>query len=139
VIAAAKKAQIHSFIISLPQGYDTRIGERGLLISGGQRQRLLIARVLLKDAPLLILDEALANLDWITAREVMGMIQDLDQERTEVIVTHRLVGLEDAEEILVLKEGRIIERGRHAALLERGGYYQRMYASQNQSLLENGL
>ncbi|MGD9092227.1 MAG: thiol reductant ABC exporter subunit CydD, partial [Anaerolineales bacterium] len=139
IVEAASKAQIHSFIISLPKGYDTTIGERGLQLSGGQRQRLLIARALLKDSPLLFLDEALANLDWITARQVMGMIKDLKRGRTEVIVTHRLVGLEDVDEILVLKDGRIIERGRHETLLERGGYYQRMYASQNQALIEDAL
>jgi ATP-binding cassette subfamily C protein CydC len=137
MIESARKAQIHSFILSLPQGYDTYIGERGYLLSGGQRQRLLIARTLLKDAPLLILDEATANLDWITEREVMGSIKDLKRGGTQVIVTHRLVGLEDVDEILVLKQGRIIERGRHETLLESGGYYQRMYTAQNQALIED--
>jgi ATP-binding cassette subfamily C protein CydCD len=137
MIESARKAQIHSFILSLPQGYDTYIGERGYLLSGGQRQRLLIARTLLKDAPLLILDEATANLDWITEREVMGRIKDLKRGGTQVIVTHRLVGLEDVDEILVLKQGRIIERGRHETLLESGGYYQRMYTAQNQALIED--
>lgn len=137
VIGAARDAQIHSFILSLPQGYDTVIGERGLLLSAGQRQRLLIARALLKDSPLLILDEATTNLDWITERKVMGTIEDLKRGRTQVIVTHRLVGLEDVDEILVLRQGRIIERGRHHELLERGGYYQHMYESQIETLIED--
>ena len=129
---AAQRAQIHSFVQSLPQGYDTWIGEQGLRLSGGERQRLAIARALLKDAPILILDEATANLDPVTEREVMQSIRELMQGRTTLIATHRLVGLEDADEILVLQGGHVIERGRHAELIEANGLYRRMWSLQNQ-------
>lgn len=131
---AAQRAQIHSFVQSLPQGYDTWIGEQGLRLSGGERQRLAIARALLKDAPILILDEATANLDPLTERQVLQSIHELMQGRTTLVVTHRLVGLEDADEILVLQGGRVIERGRHAGLIEAKGPYRRMWDLQNQIL-----
>ena len=131
---AAQRAQIHSFVQSLPQGYDTWIGEQGLRLSGGERQRLAIARALLKDAPILILDEATANLDPVTERQVMQSIRELMQGRSTLIATHRLVGLEDADEILVLQCGRVIERGRHAGLIEANGLYRRMWDLQNQIL-----
>jgi ABC-type multidrug transport system fused ATPase/permease subunit len=131
---AAQRAQIHSFVQSLPHGYDTWIGEQGQRLSGGERQRLAIARALLKDAPILILDEATANLDPVTEREVMQSIRELMQGRTTLIVTHRLVGLEDADEILVLQCGRVIERGRHAELIKANGMYRRMWGLQNQIL-----
>ena len=131
---AAQRAQIHSFIQSLPEGYDTWIGEQGLRLSGGERQRLAIARALLKDAPILMLDEAAANLDPVTEREVMQSIRELMRGRTTLISTHRLVGLEDADEILVLQSGRVVERGRHARLIEANGVYRRMWDLQNQVL-----
>ena len=131
---AAQQAQIHEFIETLPQGYDTWIGEQGLRLSAGQRQRLAIARALLKDAPLLILDEPTANLDTLTERNVMRAIHALMAGRTTLIITHRLVGLEVADEILALRAGRVVERGRHHDLLQMGGMYRRMWDLQSQVL-----
>jgi thiol reductant ABC exporter CydC subunit len=136
VIQAARLAQVHEFIQSLPQGYDTWIGEQGLRLSGGQRQRLAIARAILKDAPVLILDEPTANLDALTEREVAASLQAVAAGRTTLLITHRLVGLEAADEILVLRAGRVAERGRHHDLMQLGGLYRRMWDLQNQILLE---
>jgi ABC-type multidrug transport system fused ATPase/permease subunit len=133
---AIRRAQLEVFIQSLPQGYDTWIGEHGLRLSGGERQRLAIARALLKDAPILILDEPTANLDPVTEREVMRSIHELMQGRTTLVVTHRLVGLDAADEILVLRAGRVVERGRHRELLEANGVYRRMWETQNQVMRE---
>jgi ATP-binding cassette, subfamily C, bacterial CydC len=134
MVQAAQQAQIHDFIQSLPLGYDTPIGEQGLALSGGERQRLAIARALLKDAPIVIFDEATANLDSITERAVWQALQTLMAERAVLIITHRLIGLEEADEIIVLQQGRIVERGRHAALLDRSGVYDRLWRRQQQSL-----
>jgi ATP-binding cassette subfamily C protein CydC len=132
VISAAQQAQLHDFIQTLPHGYDTWIGEQGLRLSGGQRQRLAIARALLKDAPILLFDEPTANLDALTEREVLAALQALSSGHTVLIITHRLVGLEAAGEILVLRAGRVVERGRHHDLLQMGGLYRRMWDLQNQ-------
>jgi ABC-type multidrug transport system fused ATPase/permease subunit len=134
LIRAARQAQLHDFIASLPQGYDTWIGELGLGLSGGERQRLAIARAILKDAPILILDEATANLDAMTAGEIMRVVRAAMQGRTMLIITHRLAGLEAADEILVLRAGRIVEQGRHDELLQMDGYYRSMWETQNQIL-----
>jgi ATP-binding cassette subfamily C protein CydC len=131
---AARGAQLHDFIQSLPEGYATYIGEQGLKLSGGQRQRLAIARALLKDAPILILDEPTANLDPLTERQVMDSIQALMAGRTTLIITHRLAGLEAVDEIVVLRAGRIIERGAHVELWQMGGVYRRMWELQHQVL-----
>jgi thiol reductant ABC exporter CydC subunit len=128
--AAARQARLHGFIEGLPQGYDTWIGEQGLRLSGGERQRLAIARAILKDAPILILDEATANLDPIVEREIMQSLGQLAAGRTSLIITHRLVGLEDVDAILVLERGRIAEQGRHHDLLLLGGSYRRMWEQQ---------
>lgn len=133
---AAQQAQIHDFIQSLPQGYETWIGEQGLRLSGGERQRLAIARALLKDAPLLILDEPTANLDAFTEREVLKAIQTLMAGRSTLIITHRLAGLEEMDEILVLDSGSVVERGAHLQLLQTGGLYQQLWRLQNQVLTE---
>lgn len=127
---AAQQAQIHDFIESLPHGYATPVGEQGLKLSGGERQRLAIARALLKDAPIVIFDEATANLDPITERELWQAVEPLFADRVVMIITHRLVGLERADEIIVLNHGRVIERGTHAALLQRDGVYRRMWLRQ---------
>ncbi len=132
VVQAARQAQIHDWIASLPDGYDTWIGEQGLRLSAGQRQRLAIARALLQDAPILILDEPTANLDALTEREVLVTLQGLMAGRTSLLITHRLLGLEAAGEILVLHAGRIVERGRHHELMQMGGLYRQMWELQNQ-------
>jgi ATP-binding cassette subfamily C protein CydC len=117
----------------LPQGYDTWIGEAGVRLSGGERQRIAIARALLKDTPILILDEPTANLDALTEREVIKTLYGLMEGRTTLIITHRLSGLENVGQILVLQEGRIIERGHHDDLIRAEGFYYRMWRLQTQS------
>jgi ABC-type multidrug transport system fused ATPase/permease subunit len=136
IVRAARQAQIHDFVRSLPRGYDTWIGEQGLRLSGGQRQRLAIARAILKDAPILLLDEPVANLDALTGRQLMAALQALMVGRTTLIVTHRLAGLEAAGEILVLRAGRIAERGQHHQLIEKDGVYRRMWDLQHQVLAD---
>jgi len=126
LIRAAQQAKLHDYILSTPQGYDSRVGEGGFALSGGQRQRLAIARVLLKSAPILILDEAMAGLDPLTEREVMDEIYQLMEGRTTLVITHRLIGLEKMDEILVLDKGQIVERGRHEELLRQKGLYSKM-------------
>lgn len=132
MVQAARQAQIHNWIASLPEGYDTWIGEQGLKLSAGQRQRLAIARALLQDAPILILDEPTANLDALTEREILLTLQGLMAGRTSLLITHRLLGLEAADEILVLRAGRVVERGRHHELMQKGGLYSQMWEMQNQ-------
>jgi ATP-binding cassette subfamily C protein CydC len=128
---AAKQAQIHEFILGLPKGYDTFIGEQGTRLSGGERQRLAIARALLKDAPILILDEPTANLDPLTEKQVLGTLFAVKKNKSTLLITHRLVGLERVDEILVLESGRIVERGTQAELLEGSGTFRRMWDLQN--------
>ena len=137
MIGAAQQAQVHEFIRSLPQGYDTWIGEQGWQLSGGERQRLAIARAILKDAPILILDEPTANLDAVAERGVMDSLLSLRAGRTTMLITHRLVGLEQVDEILVLRDGRVVERGSHHDLLQMRGFYRRMWDLQNQRLADN--
>ncbi len=132
--SSAQSAQIHEFIMNLPKGYDTFIGEQGLRLSGGERQRLAIARALLKDAPILILDEPTANLDPITEKQVLDTLFGIMHGRTSLLITHRLVGLENVDEILVLDHGRIVERGRHDDLLKNEGMYRRLWDLQNRVL-----
>jgi ATP-binding cassette subfamily C protein CydC len=127
LIQASKQAKLHEFIKSLPQGYDSLVGEGGFKLSGGQRKRLAIARVLLKNAPILILDEAMAGLDPLTEREVMDEVYQLMEGRTTLVITHRLIGLEKMDEILVLDKGRIVERGKHEELLQHEGLYHLMW------------
>ncbi|MEW5956810.1 MAG: thiol reductant ABC exporter subunit CydC [Chloroflexota bacterium] len=134
LIEAAKQAQLHHFIQSLPQGYETWIGEQGLRLSGGERQRLAIARALLKDAPLLILDEATANLDPLTGQALLQLIYSLTAGRTTLMITHRLAGLEAMDRILVLQAGQIVEQGRHQDLVSARGLYRRMWQYQQQTL-----
>jgi ABC-type multidrug transport system fused ATPase/permease subunit len=123
---AARHACIDDFIESLPQGYETRVGEQGLCMSGGERQRIALARAFLKDAPLLILDEATANLDAITEQDILCAIQTLRQGRTTLMITHRLTGLAMADEIIVLEQGRVKERDTHQDLLQAESLYEKL-------------
>ncbi|MEL6766085.1 MAG: ABC transporter ATP-binding protein/permease [Pseudomonadota bacterium] len=130
VVEAAKAARIHDFIMELPEGYDTPVGERGLKLSGGEKQRVAIARTILKDPPILLLDEATSALDTGTEREIQAELKRLGQGRTVMMIAHRLSTVVDADEIVVLEAGRVVERGRHDALLAEGGRYAEMWASQ---------
>jgi ATP-binding cassette subfamily C protein CydCD len=131
---AAQRAQIHEFIVGLPKGYETIIGERGFRLSGGERQRLAIARTLLKNAPIFLLDEPTANLDPLNERLILDVLFRLTRGQSLLLITHRLVGLENMDEILVLDHGRIIERGTHPTLLAVGGLYRRLWDLQNRIL-----
>jgi ATP-binding cassette subfamily B protein len=130
VIAAAKAASIHDFIEGLPEGYETTVGERGLKLSGGEKQRVAIARTILKDPPILILDEATSALDSPTEREIQAELKRLGENRTVLMIAHRLSTVVDADEIVVLDQGRVVERGSHAALLALGGQYAEMWVRQ---------
>ncbi len=132
--SAARDAQIHDFITSLPKGYDTFVGEQGLRLSGGERQRLAIARALLKDAPILILDEPTANLDPITEKQVLDTLFKIMRDKTSLLITHRLVGLENMDEVLVMDHGKIVEFGKHNELVRNNGTYRRLYDLQNKIL-----
>ena len=128
--AAAKAASIHDFIMALPQGYATRVGERGLKLSGGEKQRVAIARTLLKDPPVLVLDEATSALDSRTETEIQTVLRDISRQRTTLTVAHRLSTVVDADEIIVLDQGQIVERGRHSDLVRADGLYATMWARQ---------
>jgi ATP-binding cassette subfamily B protein len=133
---AAKGAAIHDFILSLPQGYQTRVGERGLKLSGGEKQRVAIARTLLKDPPVLILDEATSALDSRTEADIQSTLRGVEQGRTTIVIAHRLSTVSHADEIIVLDQGAVVERGTHAGLLARDGLYADMWARQAQEAEE---
>jgi subfamily B ATP-binding cassette protein MsbA len=130
IVAAAKAAAAHDFIMELPNGYDTEVGERGVRISGGQRQRLAIARAMLKNAPILLLDEATSSLDTESERQVQAALDRLTQNRTTLVIAHRLSTVMDADVIHVVERGRVVESGNHAELIARDGLYARLYALQ---------
>jgi ATP-binding cassette subfamily B protein len=133
---AARVAQVHDFIVSLPEGYDTRVGERGLKLSGGEKQRVAIARTVLKDPRILILDEATSALDTGTEQDIQAALRAVSRDRTTLVIAHRLSTVVDADEIIVLRDGRVAERGRHSALLARDGLYARMWALQAEEQTE---
>jgi subfamily B ATP-binding cassette protein MsbA len=130
VEAAAEAAYVTEFTHLLPDGLDAQAGERGILLSGGQRQRIAIARALLKDAPVLILDEATSALDSESERRIQEALSNLMSGRTTLVIAHRLSTVESADRIVVLKDGRIVESGRHPELLARGGYYSDLHRLQ---------
>ena len=134
VIAAAKKARCHDFILKLSQGYDTVIGEAGGTLSGGERQRLSIARAMLKNAPIVILDEATANVDPENEKELMEAVGELTHEKTVIMIAHRLKTVRHARQILVLDKGRIVQQGAHDVLMAQEGLYRRFVAGREKAV-----
>ncbi len=130
---AARLAQIHDFVVSLPQGYDSLVGERGLKLSGGEKQRVAIARTILKSPPILMLDEATSALDSHTEKEIQDALERVARERTSLVIAHRLSTVVHADNIIVLDEGAIVEQGTHAELLDKGGLYASLWARQREA------
>ncbi|AGH45298.1 lipid A ABC exporter, fused ATPase and inner membrane subunits MsbA [Paraglaciecola psychrophila 170] len=130
ILKAAKTAHVMEFLEQLPEGLDTIVGENGFMLSGGQRQRLAIARALLLDAPILILDEATSALDTESERLIQDALDKLQQNRTSIVVAHRLSTIENADTILVIEAGEIIEQGNHQSLLAQHGVYSQLYNMQ---------
>jgi ATP-binding cassette subfamily B protein len=131
IIEAAKRANIHDYIMTLEKGYDTKVGERGINLSGGQKQRISIARVFLKNPPILILDEATSALDNVTEMQIQASLEDLAKGRTVIVVAHRLSTIQNADEILVINQDGIAERGSHESLLAKNGIYAGLYNRTN--------
>jgi ATP-binding cassette subfamily B protein len=129
VIQAAKAAQIHEFIMTLPEGYDTHAGDRGTRLSGGQRQRITIARAILRNAPIVVLDEATAFADPESEEEIIEAISYLTKDKTVITIAHRLSSISHVDQILVMNKGEIVERGRHDALLDNHGIYAKLWAN----------
>ncbi|MGN0295108.1 MAG: ABC transporter ATP-binding protein [Lachnospiraceae bacterium] len=134
VIEAAKKARCHDFIMALPQGYDTVIGERGGTLSGGERQRLSIARAIMKDSPIIILDEATANVDPENEKELMEAVDELTREKTIIMIAHRLKTVKGADQILVVDLGKIVQKGTHEELIRENGIYRRFISDREQAV-----
>jgi ATP-binding cassette subfamily B protein len=128
--AAARSAYIHDFILSLPDGYQTMVGERGLKLSGGEKQRVAIARTLLKNPKILVFDEATSALDSQAEQAIQAQLKDIARNRTTLVIAHRLSTIADAQQILVMSQGRIVERGTHADLLAARGMYADMWERQ---------
>jgi ABC-type multidrug transport system fused ATPase/permease subunit len=132
VIEAAKKARIHDTIMSFPDQYDTIVGERGLKLSGGEKQRVAIARAILKNAPILLCDEPTSSLDGETEYDIMSNLKEIGRNTTTVIIAHRLSTIQDCDEIVVVGDGRVVERGTHDELVAKGGRYSELLAIQEQ-------
>lgn len=130
VIEAAKRAHAHEFIKVLPEGYESLVGERGVKLSGGQRQRIAIARAILKNAPILILDEATSQLDSVTESHIQESLWDLMQRKTTIVIAHRLSTLLHMDRILVFDRGKIVEDGTHQKLLAKAGLYKTLWDAQ---------
>lgn len=139
IIAAAQAANAHDFIMELPQGYQTKVGERGSRLSGGQKQRIAIARAILKDAPILLLDEPTSALDTESEALVQDALENVMKNRTVLVIAHRLSTIKDADEVLVLEQGQIVERGTHYDLLDQGGVYTRLYQKRFATELHSSL
>lgn len=133
---AARQANLDEFIQSLPDGYSTKVGERGLKLSGGEKQRVAIARVLLKNPPILILDEATSSLDSISEQVILDALNEVSRQRTTLVIAHRLSTVRDADTILVMEQGAIVESGAHSELLEQNGYYARLWQQQQHNVDE---
>src|SRR6185295_13080609 len=136
--AAARAANCHEFIERLPVGYDSRVGERGVKLSVGEKQRVSIARALLKNTPIIILDEATASVDTATEKLIQEALERLMSNRTSFVIAHRLSTIRNADQILVLRAGQIIERGTHDELIALGGLYVRLARIQNTTFIEEG-
>ena len=134
VVAAAKKARCHEFIISLPKGYDTILGEGGANLSGGEKQRIAIARAIMKDAPVIVLDEATANVDPENEKELTEAIQNLTKEKTIIMIAHRLKTVRNADQIIVIDKGRIAQKGRHEELIEKNGIYRNFVSGREKAV-----
>jgi ABC-type transport system involved in Fe-S cluster assembly fused permease/ATPase subunit len=132
--AAAKLAQVHDFVLSMPDGYDTMVGERGLKLSGGEKQRVAIARTILKNPRILILDEATSALDTRTEQEIQQALRTVARDRTSLVIAHRLSTVVEADEIIVLRAGEVAERGNHATLIAANGLYAEMWRRQSEAL-----
>lgn len=126
MVEAAISAEIHDFILSLPKGYDTQIGENGIKLSGGQKQRIAIARAIIKDAPILLLDEATSALDGETEFHVKEALEELMKGRTTIVIAHRLSTIQNADIILVMNNGKIVQRGTHNELINQNGLYRKL-------------
>lgn len=130
VINAAKAADAHEFILELPQGYDTLVGERGIKLSGGQRQRISIARAFLKNAPIILLDEATSALDTLSEAAIQNSLEKVMEGKTAIIVAHRLSTIKNVDEIYVMDNGSIVDRGKHEELIKVDNIYSKLYAKQ---------
>jgi ATP-binding cassette subfamily B protein len=135
VFEAAKLASIHDFISAQPEGYNTNVGERGLKVSGGEKQRIAIARTIMKDPPILLLDEATSALDTNTEKEIQSALKKVSLNRTTLVIAHRLSTVVEADEIIVLDQGRIVEQGKHSDLVAiENGHYQAMWQRQQEAV-----